>query len=859
MSKLRNSSRSAADNESAIAPLLKERFERFTLDNGMTALLKPDRSNAICSVQVWVKTGSIHEGDKIGSGLSHFLEHMLFKGTEKREGRAISESVQSAGGYINAYTTFDRTVYYIDIPSENVDVALDVLSDSVFHSTLPADELEKERDVILREIDMGEDDPDQKLSKALFEASFREHPYRYPIIGYKDLFSKVTREDLVAYYEQRYVPNNAVVVVAGDFDPAEMKQKVEDAFGTVSRKALPSVLIPSEPPQLASRSVQLFEDVRITRVGLGFQTPGLTDADTPALDALSLILGSGNSSLLSAYLREEKKLVHAIDATNWTPGTVGAFYIALVCDPEKQEEAVRSLHAFLEALSIEDFTPERVGKATRQLISSEINARKTVSGQASKLGAAEVVVGDIGYAENYLQRVSEVTPEDLLRVSEKWLREDRLTTVSLNPKSTAREDTGVEESGRMVADFVEYKQDNGSSLMLRECNRLPNAHIRLVMNAGSLLEFPGKQGSSSLLAALLTRDTEKRTALEVATAIENVGGSFYEFSGNNSLGLGIDLLPSDLDLAIDLMEEAVLKPVFKEETFELEKAAHLAAIKEDLDDIVTAGRRILRKRFFGDHPFSLGGSGSLESVESISVSDIDSLRNRLLTASNVSIAASGGFDASALKPRLEHLLSQLPSGAKPRSDESFVKPDLPRTFQQPMDRQQAVVFHGYKGLGLLDADFYVSEVADEIFSGMSSHLFERIREDLGLAHFVRSSRIVGLDTGLFYFYAGTSAEGYPFVIDELKKEVRRIQEGGFIAGELDRCKTRLKAARRMSMQTNAACASQAAMSVAYGLPANDWKAYNDRIDSVTVEQLITFARERFKDEDRVEVVVGPVG
>ncbi len=854
-----NAPRSAEHTRSLIAPLLREPVERFTLKNGLTVLLKPDRALEVCSAQVWVKTGSIHEGDKIGSGLSHYLEHMLFKGTEKRQGREISENVQSAGGYINAYTTFDRTVYYIDIPSENVDVALDVLSDSVFRSTLPAEEVEKERDVILREIDMGEDDPDQKLSKALFETSFKEHPYRYPIIGYKDLFSQVTRDDLIAYYRERYVPNNAALVVAGDFDVAEMKGKVERDFGGLSRRSLPNVWVPSEPVQLAERSAHLYEDVHISRVGAGFQTPGLTDPDTPILDVLSLILGSGNSSMLSAHLREETQWAHAVDASNWTPGTVGVFYIALVCDPGKREGAIAALHAYLESLTVDDFTAERVGKAVRQVISAEINARKTVSGQASKLGAAEVVIGDVGYAENYLRRVSEVTPSELFRVLKKWLRRDRLSTITLNPLSSATTDSDSASVSRPSLDFETHVQANGSALLLRENNRLPNMHLRLVMNGGSLLEMPGKQGSTSLLATLLTKDTEKRTALEVASAIESVGGSFYEFSGNNSLGFGIDALPSDVDLALDLFEQSLLYPNFTEETFSLEKSAHMAAIKEDLDDIVAAGRRVLRRRFFGSHPFCLGGSGSLESVEPLVLSDMTALRNRFLTAGNVSVAVSGQFDVSVVTPRLEEMLAKLPTGEKARSEWTFEGPAEPGRHREPMDRQQAVVFHGYPGPGLLDPDFYVSEVADEIFSGMSSNLFEKVREELSLAYFVRSSRIVGLDTALFYFYAGTSSEGYPRVIEELEKEVARIQEGGLLDGELERCKTRLKASRRMSMQTNAACASQAAMNVAYGLPANDWRAYDERIDAVTVDRLAAFASRFLRANDRVEVVVGAVG
>src|SRR3954463_910322 len=204
---------------SLLETLWREPIERYVLPNGLTVLLKRDDAAPVSSVQVWVKTGSIHEGSHLGAGLSHYLEHMLFKGTDRRAGREISATVQAHGGYINAYTTFDRTVYYIDVPSAHTGVAIDLLADATLHSTLPAEEVAKEKEVILREIDMCLDDPDQRLSQALFETAFRTHPSRQPMIGHRGVLAASTRDDLLAYYQARYVPNNLVVVIVGDFDP----------------------------------------------------------------------------------------------------------------------------------------------------------------------------------------------------------------------------------------------------------------------------------------------------------------------------------------------------------------------------------------------------------------------------------------------------------------------------------------------------------------------------------------------------------------------------------------------------------------------------------------------------------------
>jgi len=842
-----------------VEPLLDEPVERYALDNGLTVILKPDSSNALCSVQVWVKTGSVHEGRYLGSGVSHFVEHMLFKGTERRQGREISEAAHAVGGELNAYTSFDRTVYHLDLPSESVDVALDLLSDAVFRSVMPETEFEKERDVILREIAMDEDDPDGKLAKALFETAFRENNYRCPIIGYKEVFSRLDREALVSYYRERYVPNNAALVIAGDFEIEAMRELVEKRFGVFERRPLPPVYLPDEPRQLAMRERLLREDVTVSRVGLGFQAPGIAHADTPALDALALVLGSGHSSLLYRELRERRRLAHTLDAFNWTPGVLGLFYLSFVCDSDKRAAATEAALEAIERLDERVITPERVSKAARQLLVAEIGALKTAAGQAGRLGAAEVVAGDIGYARNYLRRVAELAPDDLLRAGRAWLQPQRLTSVAMEPRAGAAPARAVRTHRRAEARFEVAAQPNGSRLLLRENRRLPNIHLRFALQGGALWEPPGKQGLTRILATLLSKDTAKRDAASVAEAIESVGGAFHAVSGNNSLAVAIETMPSDLDLALDLLEEAILRPKFLPSTFALEKEGQLAGVREQLDDVVTAGRRALRKRFFGGHPFRIGGSGDPETLESLRLEDVVALWARLLRAGNAALAVSGDFDRAALRPRLEALLARLPGGAAERPRVAFEGPAEPGSHRLALDRSQAVVYRAYPGPGLTGDDFVLSEVADELFSGMSSQLFDRVREQLGLAYFAQSSRIIGLDTAMFYFCVGTAPGSVEVVAAELERERRRVAEGKVEATELRRCQTRLKAARRMGLQSNSARAGHAAMNAIYGLPVNDQEEYECRVDAVTVEDLARFAGEFLAPEACVELVAGDVG
>ncbi|MGH7957948.1 MAG: M16 family metallopeptidase [Opitutaceae bacterium] len=839
----------------------REPVERVVLPNGLTLIMKRDTSAALASVQAWVKTGSVHEGEHLGAGLSHYLEHMLFKGTERRAGREISATVQAHGGYINAYTTFDRTVYYIDLPSEHTAVAIDLLADAVLHSTLPAEEAAKEKDVILREIAMTKDDPDNRLWEAIFSVAFREHPYRQPIIGHRDVFSAVTREDLTRYYRARYVPNNLVVVVVGDIDLAATRARVEEHFGSAPRVRLAPVLVPDEPAQLAPRSEHRFENVEITRAVLTWPIPGLAHADAPVLDLLAMVLGHGDSSVLWQEVREKAGLVHTIDASAWNPGTSGLFCVSFTCDADKREAAQAAIQQVLARCVTRGFSVAQLKKAVRQLVVGEINSRKTMSGQASRLGVAEVVVGDLDHSRTFFAHLSAATPADVRAVLKAHLVSERLTAVSLNPPAPAAGITSIARSASGQVDFSEIRFRNGARLLLQPDPRLPNLHLRFLIQGGPLFEDPAKRGSTALLATMLTKDTHTRSAAEVAQYIEEIGGSFYPFSGNNSLGLAAEVLPPDADRALAVIAAAVLAPAFKPATFAIERDAQVAVLQQDDDDVVTLARKRLREKFFGSHPLSLDAHGDQAGVKALTPADLLALHRRLCVGSNVVLAVAGDFEPKKILPKLKAFLAKIPRAKQAAidwaQDSRAQLPAAAGEFVEQQPREQAVVLQGFPGPRVNAADFYVSEVADELFSGMASNLFERVREEKGLAYFVRSGRVTGLDSGMFYFLAGTQPGRENEVLAEIDAEIARVQAGGVEPAELLRCQTRLKAARRQSLQTNSSRAMQAGLNALQGQPINDWKNYDARIDAITIADLAEFARRRLTRAQRTQLVVRP--
>jgi zinc protease len=850
--------KSAGDESRLLERFWNEPIERSVLANGLTLIVKRDASAALASVQVWVKTGSIHEGDQLGAGLSHYLEHMLFKGTERRAGREISATVQAHGGYINAYTTFDRTVYYIDLPSEHTGVAIDLLADAVLHSTLPADECAKEKEVILREIAMTKDDPDNRMWDALFSTAFREHPYRQPVIGHRDVFSAISREQLVAYYRRRYVPNNLVVVVVGDIDPVAIRHSVEQHFGGVARAPLAPVLVPTETAQLGPRADHRFEDVEITRAVLAWPIPGLAHPDAPILDLLATILGHGDSSVLWQELRERLKLVHTIDASSWNPGTTGLFCIALTCDAAKREKAIAAVQRVLAQAMARNFGSVQLRKAVRQLVVSEINAHKTMSGQAAQIGAAEVVIGDLQHSRSYFSALRRTTAADLRRVVREYLVAERVNSVSLNPVAAAGSSAPATMAAESAGEFSEVRLPNGARLLLQRDAKLPNVHLRLILQGGPLFEAAEKRGATALLATMLTKDTKRRSAAAVAEYIEQAGGAFYPFSGNNSLGVAVEVLPTDLDRGIAVLADAILAPAFKAETFAIERDAQVAALQQDDDDVVTLARKRLRRRFFGNHALALDAHGDQPGVKALRPSDLVTLFRRLRVGPNVVLAVAGDFDPKALTRKLKPILARIPKGRAPEYPKAAgTLPAEAGDFAEHAAREQAVVMQAFPGPQVNAEDFFVGEVADELFSGMASRLFERVREEKGLAYFVRSNRLNGLDAGMFYFFAGTQPGKEADVLAEIDAEIARVQAGEIDAPELARCHARLKAARRQALQSNSARAMHAGLNALQGQPINDWKNYDARIDAVSVAHLAAFARRYFDRARRTQLVVSP--
>src|SRR6202011_3985253 len=349
---------------------------------------------------------------------------------------------------INAYTSFDRTVFWIDVPKEGVSTALGVLSDAMMNSTLPPDEYLKEQEVIRREFAMGLDDPDRMTGQLLFATAYQRHPYRLPVIGQMEIYNQLTQEQVMQYYKTRYVPNNLTFIVVGDVDGERIRQQLADFFKDYPEKSLKPVFVPEEPPQLGRREAHNEFATELSRLSLAWHIPELTHPDVPALDLLAGILGDGRSSRLYRRVREQAGLAFGVSAFSYTPGDPGLFGVDATVDPKKREDAQRLIQQIIDEVKQSGATADELMKAKKMSLSHHLDALTTMRGQASDLGSSWLLTRNLDFSGVYLNAVQKVTLDDIKRVAAKYLVDQNLTVTSLNPNGSL---AGKQETAKPIA------------------------------------------------------------------------------------------------------------------------------------------------------------------------------------------------------------------------------------------------------------------------------------------------------------------------------------------------------------------------------------------------------------------------
>ncbi len=537
------------------------RVVRKRFSNGLTLLCEEMHDAPVVALQAWVNVGSADETSE-QMGLAHLHEHMLFKGTQNRGVGEIARVVEAAGGEINAWTSFDETVYHVVMAAGELETGIDILADAIQRSTFDAEELTREIEVVLEEIRRSDDTPSRRIAQAMFSLAYEQHPYRRPVLGYDRTVRGFNRDSMVAFYKQHYRPERVTFVATGDFSTEHLEKLVQKHFGdwrvAEGGKHQPRA---EESPQKSVRTKILAEDVKEARLALSWHGPAFSSPDLAAMDALAVILGHGDSSRLYEALHRQHSLVNDVYAYAYTPRDPGLLMVGAGLRHQNIAAAMQHLldqvyhlrHALVPASELE--------KAKVLILSESAYQRETVQGQARKLGFFETVGGDHAAEQTYLAQVKALAPEDLRRVAAAYLDDKPCVVLQVSqeekdgPQETTLGDWVMQswQSAQAAADararirsstrggVQRLTLPGGAVLLLREEDS-PIVSIRAVGYGGQRWEHADNAGLAHLFCCIWGLATTHRPAAALAEHVAMLGGSISAFAGRNTVGLRGDFL-----------------------------------------------------------------------------------------------------------------------------------------------------------------------------------------------------------------------------------------------------------------------------------------------------------------------------
>ena len=862
---------------------------RHRLDNGLTVLHEPQGAAHVVAWQIWVNVGGADEGPD-EAGLAHLHEHMLFKGTERRGPGEIARDIEAHGGEVNAWTSFDNTVYHTVMASQFAREGLDVLADAVRFPRFDPTELARECEVVVEEIKRSDDAPARRASRDLFSVSYQVHPYRLPVLGTPESVRATTRDRIFGFYRRHYTPEAMTLIAVGDVSLDSVRKWAEELLGgDWGRPRAPGRHRVQEPARTGRHIHVVPDEAKEAWLNVSFAIPAANHEDVPALDVLAMLAGQGETSRLFRQVKRDGRLVNEISAYAYTPVDPGLFGVGMTLQGEKVRPALTESLRTLAQLAAAPPTEEELATIKALVESEAVYARETVQGLARKLGHYETALGGYEAEEKYHARIAALTPYAVLEVARRYLDFDTAVVTGLLPAGAqlseaevhgaldeARREPGVTtparraqtvpaaamprlkgtgpEAGRISVE----KLANGATLILREERATPLVAIRAAFVGGLRFETEENNGITTLLSRMLTRGTTTLGAEEIQHVMDACAGSISGAGGRNSVSLRAEALSRHFDRAFTLFADCLLEPEFGEEELERERSLQIQEIAAREDRPSSLAFDAFSRALFERHPYRMPQIGERATVERITGDQLRAHHRRFHDPSRMVLAVIGDVNAAEVREQARTLFGAAGEGVPPLPE---VPQDSPpterRRVHRTLARAQAHVVLGFQGLRLYDPDRHALEVLSTVLSGMGGRLFTELRDKRSMAYSVTSMAVEGIDPGYFAVYIGTSADKREAAEAGMEAELRRVLDEQVTPAELDRAKAHLVGTHEIGLQRNAARAALLALDGAYGLGLDNFENYDEHIQSVSADDVQRVARRIIQLDRAVVAVVGP--
>jgi zinc protease len=874
------------------ATALTEGVRKTVLNNGLTVLTKEVHTAPVVSVQVWYRVGSRNEKPGI-NGLSHQLEHLLFKGTRDRPvqfGRLFS----ALGSQFNAFTSYDETAYFGTVQRDKLEALLTLEADRMVNSINGSEQLASEKRVVISELQGYENFPDYRLSRAVMKAAFPNRPYGLPVGGTKADVEKFTVDEVQSYYKTYYSPNNATLVITGDFNTQETLKAIEESFGKISKGTDATPDVPSQNIQLkASQSpIVLKEPGSTALLQVVYPLPDINHPDVAGIDLMDAILTGGRSSRLYQAL-VESGLASSVSASPAELIEPGWYEIAITAASGQELSKIeRVLRDAIAKLPQEPVSEEELNRAKTLLQTYFVLSNQDITAQASQLGYYQTVSGDYRYVERYLDAIAKVTPADIQRVAKTYLDPNKQTIGYFEPtQPDGQTGTSSIGTGRTIENFSPGKPvdpaelakylppvtsvpdftsqslpeavtlANGMKILLLSDRSVPTINLSGHIDAGTGFDPESKAGLASLTAANLTNGTQTKDALTLAKTLEDRGVGL-DFSANREgVSIAGNGLSANIPILLETLADVLQNPTFPDDQLELSRQRALIELKLELDDPGTLGRRVFQQAIYPEnHPFH--SFKSQESLSAINRGDLVNFARQHYRPDTTTLALVGDFDSNEMKTLLNETFGKWQESGKPPVL-NFPSVSLPKAIARfdkvIAGKAEAVTYIGYNGISRQDPRFYTAVVLNHILGGdtLSSRLGTEIRDRLGLTYGIYSAFAAGVNSGPFLIEMQTAPEDANKAIASTVALLKQLQEQGITEAELETAKRSITNSYPVDLANPSDLADMISSNAICGLSNEELREFPNRIKAVTMTQVQQVIRDLIHPDNLVIVTAGP--
>ncbi len=848
-------------------PLAHDKAQITVLKNGLTVYIIEDDRFPLVATRLYVKAGSAYENIQ-DAGISHVLEHMVFKGTNKRPKGVIAREVEAAGGYLNASTSFDYTKYLVDLPSKHWALSLDIVKDMAFYPTLDAEELESEKKVVLSELKLYEDKPNSKVFETLQQAVLKGTPYAHPIIGFEDTIKAVTPASMRAYIAKYYQPQNMLLTVVGDVDAEKVLEESERLFGQLQNSTDMTPVQPIDASLLQSASVEVQESSwKKVYLGIALPVPGFTDNQYIPLDVFAKVLGGDATSYLYKKYKYEKQLVDSIYSVNYSFERVGLLYFYIELDAENVEAFWKEFTADMASLKASMFTQKDIARAQLHMEERIHRSKETLSGLSSSKGYAQLFLHGAQGEKNFLTALAQVDEQQLQESLDMWFVPQRVNVLALTPKGTKIPDlqailheqwpvTAQKTSTASKAEAGERRivdLGDGRKVVLIPDANMPYTAVDFYMAGGNALSDK-KEGLATLTASVLTTGTKKMTAPQIDTYLAERAASLGA-AGNRQTFRFAMKQPSRFNADMfALMKDILTEPAFNAEEVQREKKTQVAAIvARDDDPIEYTFARIAPFLFGSEHPYGLQSLGTIEGVEKLTQEDVANFWKKQSVEPWV-LSVAGDFDA-------EEVLAFARSLPKP--EQTAVAVNAPTWTQEKKlaihlpEREQAHHALIFKTVPNNHEDAAALELLQLALSGQSGLLFRELRDKQGLGYTVSVGKGFFPTTGYFLFYIGTEEQKLVQAREGFKGVIQDVQKDLLPLAEIEKAKNQMEGNYYRGIQSLGARAGEAALNLTLGQDLDFRKQFIAKAQKLTAEDLRRVAQKYLNMDDAYVIDVTP--